>query len=127
TETPYYQPSPAPPSPFSINSAYADPSFTNGNAAWALNVKSSKNVFVYGAGLYSFFQNYGQDCLSSYTCQNSIATVSSDSTDVYVYSLSTVGTTNMINVGSAGIANQSQNRNGFASTMTIWSSATGTH
>ncbi|KAG9124261.1 hypothetical protein FRC07_012219 [Ceratobasidium sp. 392] len=127
TETPYYQPSPAPPSPFSINSAYADPSFTNGNAAWALNVKSSKNVFVYGAGLYSFFQNYGQDCLSSYTCQNSIATVSSDSSDVYVYSLSTVGTTNMMNVGSAGVANQSQNRNGFASTLTIWSSATGTH
>ncbi|QRV92157.1 exo-beta-1,3-glucanase [Ceratobasidium sp. AG-Ba] len=127
TETPYYQPSPAPPSPFSINSAYSDPSFTNGNAAWALRVQSSSNIFVYGAGLYSFFQSYGQTCLDTYTCQNSIATVSSDSSDVYVYSLSTVGTTNMINVGSTAVANQSQNRNGFASTMTIWTSSTGTH
>ncbi|KAG8714106.1 hypothetical protein FRC08_012359 [Ceratobasidium sp. 394] len=127
TETPYWQPAPAPPSPFSINSAYSDPSFTNGNAAWSLRVQASSNIYVYGAGLYSFFQNYGQDCLNTYTCQNSIATISSDSTDVYVYSLSTVGTTNMLNVGSTGIVNQSQNRNGFASTMTIWTSTTSTH
>ncbi|KAG8736584.1 hypothetical protein FRC10_009144 [Ceratobasidium sp. 414] len=104
TETPYFQPNPAPPAPFSINSAYADPSFTNGNAAWALRVQSSSNVFIYGAGLYSFFQ-----------------------ANVYVYSLSTIGTTNMLNVGSAAVVKQSDNRNGFASTMTIWSSSTGTH
>ncbi|KAG9121205.1 hypothetical protein FRC07_002938 [Ceratobasidium sp. 392] len=61
TETPYFQPSPAPPAPFSVNSAYADPSFTNGNAAWALRVQSSSNIFVYGAGLYSFFQGRGAD------------------------------------------------------------------
>ncbi|KAF8595217.1 exo-beta-1-3-glucanase [Ceratobasidium sp. AG-I] len=127
TETPYYQPSPAPPAPFSINTAYADPSFTNGNAAWALRVQTSSNIFVYGAGLYSFFQNYVQTCLDNYTCQNSIATVSSDSTDVYVYSLSTVGTTNMLNVGSTGVVNQANNRNGFASTMTVWTSTTSTH
>jgi hypothetical protein len=47
--------------------------------------------------------------------------------DVYVYSLSTVGTTNMLNVGSTGIVKQSNNRNGFASTMTIWTSTTSTH
>ncbi|EUC54837.1 Exo-beta-1,3-glucanase, partial [Rhizoctonia solani AG-3 Rhs1AP] len=127
TETPYWQPSPAPPSPFTINSAYFDPSFTNGNAAWALRVQSSSNIFVYGAGLYSFFQNYVQTCLTSYTCQNSIATISSDSSDVYIYSLSTVGTTNMLNVGSTAIVKQSDNRNGFQSTATIWSSTTGTH
>ncbi|KAG8762427.1 hypothetical protein FRC12_009041 [Ceratobasidium sp. 428] len=127
TETPYFQPSPAPPAPLNINSAYADPSFTNGSAAWALRVQSSSNIFVYGAGLYSFFQNYVQTCLDSYTCQDSIVTVSSDSSDVYMYSLSTVGTTNMLNVGSAGIVKQSDNRNGFASTMTVWTSVTSTH
>ncbi|KAG8718155.1 hypothetical protein FRC09_013091 [Ceratobasidium sp. 395] len=98
TETPYFQPSPAPPAPFSINSAYADPSFTNGSAAWALRVQSSSNIF----DRHNF-------------------------TDVYVYSLSTVGTANMLNVGSAGIVKQSDNRNGFASTMTVWTSATSTH
>ncbi|CAE6353085.1 unnamed protein product [Rhizoctonia solani] len=127
TETPYWQPNPAPPAPFTINSSYYDPSFTNGSAAWALRVQASSNIYVYGAGLYSFFQNYVQTCLDSYTCQNSIVTISSDSTDVYVYSLSTVGTTNMLNVGSTAIAKQANNRNGFQSTMTLWSSATGTH
>ncbi|CAE6477166.1 unnamed protein product [Rhizoctonia solani] len=127
TETPYWQPNPAPPSPFSINSAYFDPSFTNGSAAWALRIQASSNIFVYGAGLYSFFQNYVQTCLNTYTCQDSIVTISSDSSDVYVYSLSTVGTTNMLNVGSTAIVKQANNRNGFQSTMTIWSSTTGTH
>ncbi|KAF8595384.1 exo-beta-1,3-glucanase [Ceratobasidium sp. AG-I] len=127
TETPYFQPSPAPPSPFAINSAYSDPSFTNGNAAWALRVVGSSNIFIYGAGLYSFFQNYVQTCLTSFTCQDSIVTISSDSTDVYVYSLSTVGTTNMLSVGSTAIVKQSDNRNGFASTMTVWTSTTSTH
>jgi glucan 1,3-beta-glucosidase len=47
--------------------------------------------------------------------------------DVYIYSLSTVGTTNMLNIGSTGIVKQSDNRNGFASTMTIWTSTTSTH
>lgn len=55
TETPYYQPNPAPPAPFSISSTYHDPAFTNGNAAWALNIAQSTEVFIYGGGFYSFF------------------------------------------------------------------------
>ncbi|QRV88543.1 exo-beta-1,3-glucanase [Ceratobasidium sp. AG-Ba] len=127
TETPYFQPSPAPPSPFSISSSYADPTFTNGDAAWALSIQSSSNIFIYGAGLYSFFQNYSQERLSTYTCQDSIVTVSPDSSDIYVYSLSTVGTTNMLNVGSTPVVKQSDNRNGFASTMTVWTSSDSTY
>lgn len=64
TETPYYQPSPAPPAPFSIDSTFSDPSFPSGQqAAWGLTVTSSSSIVVFGAGHYSFFQNYGQDCL----------------------------------------------------------------
>ncbi|KAH7869711.1 exo-beta-1,3-glucanase [Lentinula edodes] len=48
TETPYYQPSPAVPSPFSLNSAFNDPTIFGGSSAWALHVTSSSNILVFG-------------------------------------------------------------------------------
>jgi glucan 1,3-beta-glucosidase len=126
TETPYYQPSPGAPSPFTLSSTFKDPSFTNGANAWALYIGNSQQIFIYGAGHYSFFSSYGQACLDTYTCQTSIVKVNSDSTNVYIYGLSTVGTTYMLNVDGTGIIKQSDNRNGFASTVTIWTSTTST-
>jgi glucan 1,3-beta-glucosidase len=121
TESPYYQPNPAPPAPFSINSSFKDPSFPSGQtSSWGLNVQSSTDIIVFGAGLYSFFQNYGQNCLTSYNCQNQILNVDSTSS-LSVFSLSTVATTYMVSVNAAGTANQNANRNGFASTLTSWS------
>ncbi|KAG8900468.1 hypothetical protein FRC00_012760 [Tulasnella sp. 408] len=126
TETPYYQPSPGAPSPFTLSTTVHDPTFTNGANAWALYIANSQQVYVYGAGHYSFFSSYGQDCLSNWTCQTSIVKVNSDSANVYIYGLSTVGATYMLNVDGSGIIKQSDNRNGFASTVTIWTSTTST-
>jgi len=121
TESPYYQPSPAPPSPFPTNSSLGDPTFPSGlAAAWGLWVKSSSNILIYGAGLYSFFQNYGQDCLNSFDCQTQIANIDSASTNIQLYSLSTVATTFQLSVDGNGVINQSHNRDGFASTATLW-------
>ncbi|KAL0580418.1 hypothetical protein V5O48_001571 [Marasmius crinis-equi] len=120
TETPYYQPNPAVPSPFSINSAFKDPS-TFGGAAWALRIVNSNDILVFGAGLYSFFQAYSQTCLDSKTCQSQIVTVDSASTGVHIYSLSTVGTTFQVSLNEKGVVNQSNNQNGFAQTVTHWS------
>jgi hypothetical protein len=71
---PYFQPSPSPPAPFSINSGFGDPSFNNVQSSWALTVANSTDIIVFGkcccvvdhyficitldvgAGLYSFFQ-----------------------------------------------------------------------
>ncbi|KAF8582440.1 glycoside hydrolase family 55 protein [Ramaria rubella] len=122
TESPYYQPSPAPPSPFSINTTFHDPSFPAGvDHAWALSVSSSTNILVYGAGLYSFFQNYVQDCTSNgaSNCQSQIVNVDSSSS-ISIYSLSTLGTTFQFSVNGAGIINQASNPDGFASTVTAW-------
>jgi hypothetical protein len=73
---PYFQPKPAVPTPFRINSAYHDPSPYEGNASsWALAVQDSQAILIFGvssckklshvllehdhcfagAGLYSFF------------------------------------------------------------------------
>ncbi|KAJ3932251.1 MAG: exo-beta-1,3-glucanase [Lentinula lateritia] len=120
TETPYYQPAPAVPSPFSINSAFNDPTIFGGSSAWALHVTSSSNILVFGAGLYSFFQSFGQDCLDSSNCQSQILNVDSTSS-INLYSVSTVGTTFQLSVNNNGVVNQSGDVNGFASTLTSWS------
>ncbi|CAL1705010.1 unnamed protein product [Somion occarium] len=116
TETPYYQPSPAPPTPFSINAAFHDPSLPE-PAAWALNVQNSQNIIVFG--LYSFFQNFNQACLDSNTCQDQVVNIDSGST-ISIYSLSTVGLTHMLSVNSQGIIPASANPNGLQATVTAW-------
>jgi hypothetical protein len=121
TETPYYQPAPAPPAPFTVNAAFNDPSNWSGiSQAWGLRVTTSTNILVFGAGLYSFFSNYGQACLTPENCQAQIVNVDTTSS-VHIYSLSTVGTTFQLSVNQAGVINQSANPNGFAATVTSWS------
>ena len=47
TESPYYQPTPNPPAPFSINSAYKDPTFfPSPGDSWALFIQNSTNLSV---------------------------------------------------------------------------------
>ncbi|KAJ7496176.1 exo-beta-1,3-glucanase [Mycena galericulata] len=77
TETPYFQPTPDPPAPFSIDSGLGDPAQIF-NDAWALVITNSANIFIYGAGLYSFFQA----CVSTQNCQTNIALIDSTSAAV---------------------------------------------
>ncbi|KAF7353606.1 Exo-beta-1,3-glucanase [Mycena venus] len=119
TETPYYQPTPVAPNPFSVNSAFKDPSFSGVTAAWGLTVTSSSNILIFGAGLYSFYSNYAQTCLDTVDCQNQILNIDSSSS-VFIYSLQTVGSTFQLSLNEAGVVNQSANPNGFAATLTAW-------
>lgn len=75
TETPYYQPEPIAPKPFNVAKAFpGDPDFSECKgddacaACWGVVVSDSKSVTVHGAGLYSFFQDYYQDCLETNDC-----------------------------------------------------------
>ncbi|KAF8894123.1 exo-beta-1,3-glucanase [Infundibulicybe gibba] len=121
TESPYFQPNPVAPAPFIINSSFKDPTFSGtATSAWGLRVVTSTDIIVFGAGHYSFFTNYGQACLTGSTCQSQIVSIDSTSS-VHVYSLSTVGVTFQLSVGQNGIINQSNNPDGFASTVTSWS------
>ncbi|KAF4609561.1 hypothetical protein D9613_012297 [Agrocybe pediades] len=124
TESPYYQPVPAAPTPFSINPAFEDPKMYADNAsAWALIVKRSDNILIFGAGLYSFFANYSQDCLNTRNCQAQIANIDTrTSNNVNIYSLSTVASTYQLSVNGQGVINQQDNINAFASTVTVWTS-----
>jgi len=64
SETPYFQSNPDALTPFAAHSNINDPTFTmcaQGDElckkAWGLRVINSQDVLIYGAGLYSFFDN----------------------------------------------------------------------
>ncbi|KAJ4488491.1 exo-beta-1,3-glucanase [Lentinula aciculospora] len=120
TEIPYYQPSPESPSPFTSSTTYNDPTTFDSGFAWAVNVISSTDIIFFGAGLYSFYTDYTQDCLDTMSCQPQLVNIDSSSS-VTIYSLSTIGATNQLSVENIGIINQSDNVDGYQSTVTVWS------
>ena len=66
--------------------------------AWGLRIVNSNNIYVYGAGLYSFFDDYSTYCSNAgngEVCQRHIFEVT-NSVDVSVYNLNEVGTTYMV-------------------------------
>ncbi|KAK1775369.1 pectin lyase fold/virulence factor [Copromyces sp. CBS 386.78] len=100
TETAYYQPNPDARLPFPVDLRFHDPLFGPGQDGWGLRIVNSRGVRVYGAGLYSFFNNYDQDtCIPGRNCQRNIFSLQGPLNDVSVYNLNTVGTTYMATVG----------------------------
>ncbi|KAI9739910.1 MAG: hypothetical protein M1818_004966 [Claussenomyces sp. TS43310] len=142
TETPYYQPAPSAPTPFSPVSSLNDPDFatycagTTGNCAdaWGLRVLNSQAILVYGAGLYSFFDNYNLTCSNhvdgAYNeyCQNQIFGIDDggsgsqvyNGSSVSLYNLNTIGAVSMIDVGGKSVAKQVDNTNTFAESVAMF-------
>ncbi|KAE8311298.1 pectate lyase superfamily protein-domain-containing protein [Aspergillus transmontanensis] len=124
TETPYYQANPNALTPFTPQTEWNDPDFsyckTDGcRKAWGLRVQNTSDLYVYGAGLYSFFENYGQTCLATESCQENMVEV--DCSDVHIYGLSTKASTNMITSNSgAGLVPQDENESNFCSTIALF-------
>jgi hypothetical protein len=136
---PYFQPSPPAPSPFVINQIYKDPTFPSDvQSSWGLSVQNSQDIIVFGkhmrsqrgnssslpliragAGLYSFFDNYSQACISKRNCQSKILDVDNNS-KISVFSLSTVASNFQVSMDGNGIVDQAKNLAGFASTVTLW-------
>ncbi len=89
--------------------------------SWGLRVVDSKDVLVYGAGLYSFFNNYDQTCLETESCQDNMVSVENSS--VSLFGISTKATTNMLTVDGRSVALDFDNRNNFCATLAIFQSA----
>ncbi|KAJ0122989.1 beta-glucosidase [Diaporthe amygdali] len=123
TETPYYQPNPRAPYPFADkDTALHDPDFQSDcvtldqsyipgsnitapcEMAWALRIIDCSNVVIYGAGLYSFFNNYSTLCSdgpknAQRKCQSRLVWIEDDkgtSENVTIYDLNTIGTISMV-------------------------------
>jgi hypothetical protein len=125
TETPYYQPNPDSTEPFTVNPTYADPDFavscaddTTGTCkrSWGVRAINTKDVFIYGAGLYSFFDNYAQDCLKTQSCQQNVVSLEGGS-EVHFFGLSTKASVNMLTIDGQSAALDSDNRNNFCATL----------
>lgn len=125
TETAYMQGNPDANTPFTVNSAYSDPSFTtcttdNCARTWGLRIVDSQDVYVYGAGLYSFFDNYDQVCLETEDCQENI--VSIENSAAHIFGLSTKASKNMLTVNGQSQALDADNRNNFCATLSYFAS-----
>ena len=125
SETPYMQANPdALSGGFTPSTTYFDPDFSTCTTssckkAWGLRVFASSDILVYGAGLYSFFDNYDQTCLATESCQENMVSVECSS-DVYLWALSTKASTNMVTVDGTGAVPQGDNMDNFCSTIAFF-------
>ncbi|KAK6335750.1 hypothetical protein TWF730_003128 [Orbilia blumenaviensis] len=130
TESPYYQGIPAAPTPFedSLGKFPMDPPFNQCNGAgdwytcgfsWAVRILGSTNVYVYGAGLYSWFQQYSQVCLETESCQSRVFQIH-QSTGVHIFNLMTKASLTMITRWNGRPAWAVDNHNAYGSTIAAW-------
>lgn len=126
TETAYMQGNPDANTPFTNDATYSDPSFTactadNCARTWGLRIVDSEDVYVYGAGLYSFFDNYNQDCLDPEDCQENMLSI--ENSAAHVFGLSTKAAKNMVTLNGESQALDSANRNNFCATLSYFASS----
>lgn len=110
--------------PFSPNSTYSDPTFSTCfqdicYKTFGLRIVDSNNVLNYGAGLYSFFNNYDQGCLITDACQENVVELD-NSSGIYLYALSTVASQNMVTIDNVAVVPQSPNPNTFCETIVLF-------
>lgn len=125
TETPYFQGNPDAKTPFTVNAGLGDPDFTKCTSgrcarAWGFRAIGSKDILVYGAGLYSFFDNYTQQCVDQNNCQDHM--VSLENSSVQFFGLSTKASVNMITVNGQSAALDRDHRSTFCGTIAKFSS-----
>ncbi|KAI0537760.1 pectate lyase superfamily protein-domain-containing protein [Xylaria digitata] len=126
TETPYFQPEPIAPQPFTVAASFpGDPDFSSCNgdtacaSAWGMLIVDSTSVTVHGAGLYSFFQNYWQDCLETNDCQQRILRVTG-SKDIVILNLFTVAISDIAMGIDKTVLRRDDNQRGFTTEVSIW-------
>ncbi|KAL8957404.1 MAG: hypothetical protein Q9183_006069 [Haloplaca sp. 2 TL-2023] len=125
TETPYFQSNPDATVPFTPNPQYSDPDFSTCTTAackkaWGLRIVNSKDIHIFGAGLYSFFENYAQTCLATESCQEDMVSLECGNEGVYLWGLSTKAATRMVTVDGVGVVEQGDNRSNFCSTLVVF-------
>jgi glucan 1,3-beta-glucosidase len=130
TETAYMQGNPDARTPFAIQEKYGDPNWDtlcadgSDNCARTVGFRSSNSsdVFLYGGGLYSFFDNYNQDCLATADCQQDMIYVDGGS-NVQLVGISTKAAVNMLRLNDNAIAVDADNRNNFCAMVAKFQTA----
>lgn len=147
SETPYYQPNPPAPYPFTEkNDELSDPDFASDcsalnsgfisgsnitapcEMAWGLRIIDSSDVVVYGAGFYSFFNNYNTTCSdgpfgATRKCQSRVVWIEDTtgaSENIAIYDLQTIGTLSMLTHNGTDIALWNKNWNVFGESLALF-------
>lgn len=124
-ETPYMQSSPdALQGGFPPNAVFSDPTFADCTTesckkAWGLRIVDSSNVYMYGGGLYSFFDNYIQSCLATGDCQENMVDIQC-SQNVSLFGLTTKASVNMVNVNGQAEAIGNDHNNLFGDSLLLF-------
>ncbi|KAK0259993.1 hypothetical protein B0A54_09477 [Friedmanniomyces endolithicus] len=125
SETMYAQDNPNSLDPFAPNSVYSDPTFAECSIiaicykTYGLYLFNSTYIFIYGAGLYSFFNNYDQGCLLTENCQEySVGMAQSEG--IYIYALSTKAASVMVEIDQVAVVPQARSPNGFCQTVALF-------
>lgn len=110
--------------PFAPTSTYSDPAFSNCYLAtcyktFGLRFFNSTYVLLYGAGLYSFFDNYDSGCLLTSNCQQNMVSLE-QSEAIYLYALNTKASTNMVEVDLVEIVPQAANIGTFCDCLALF-------
>ncbi|KAK1145845.1 hypothetical protein N8T08_003791 [Aspergillus melleus] len=133
TESPYFQPAPKAPAPFSPGLFPNDPTFSDCDASsatcalsWALRIIDSSSIYSMGSGkplhaslLSVWFSNYEQDCLDTENCQQRGVDIT-QSTDVWLYNVVTKAIVEMISPANEKPTLSAKNMNGFMASILAW-------
>ncbi|KAK5659440.1 hypothetical protein OQA88_641 [Cercophora sp. LCS_1] len=113
TESPYYQPTPPPPAPFAnvVGLFPGDPDYTCApndefsgcDESWGVIMRGCEDVFIAGAGLYSWFTTYTQECIGGQECQKAMVLLEGNHASVRFQHLITIGVQYMAVMEGQGI------------------------
>lgn len=90
--------------------------------AVGLHLRACKDILVWGAGLYSFFDSYDQTALPAHACQRRLCVIEDGAQceRITLLNTATVGTQCMISLGDRDCVGESAFREGFCSTMALF-------
>ena len=92
---------------------------SNCEKTWGLRILESSDIVMYGAGLYSFFDNYDQTCLNTSSCQANMVDIR-NSTGLALWGLSTKASSSMVSMNGLGVVDQAPNLDNFCSTLALF-------
>ena len=127
TETPYYQSNPDASVPYDPQVAIQDPDYDaicttdDCKKTIGFRVIDSSDILLYGGGLYSFFENYDQECVDNNDCQLNMVSIDNNSR-VTLYALTTKASVNMVTQGDSIRVLDADNRSNFGATVAMYRS-----
>lgn len=86
---------------------------------YGVAITNSTYIFNYGAGLYSFFNNYDSGCITTTNCQQFMVTIKG-SEAIYLFGLNTIAAQTLVEVDGVSLVPEGPNVNTFCRTVALF-------